>query len=105
MYYQRHLFFCVNQRSSGKQCCAQQGAQEVCDHAKSRLKSLGLHGPGLYRVSSAGCLGRCDEGPVLVVYPDGVFYRYTSKDDINEIIESHILDGKVVGRLLIPQSD
>lgn len=105
MYYQRHLFFCVNQRSSGKQCCAQQGAQAACDNAKSRLKSLGLHGRGLYRVSSAGCLGRCDEGPVLVVYPDGVFYRYTSQDDINEIIQSHILDGKIVGRLLIPQSD
>lgn len=102
MYYQRHLFFCVNQRSSGKRCCAQNDAQEACDAAKAQLKRLGVYGTGQYRVSSSGCLGRCDEGPVLVIYPDGVFYRYESLDDIQAIIQSHLLEGKVVERLLLP---
>lgn len=102
MYYQRHLFFCVNQRTTGKRCCAENGAQDACDAAKSALKRLGVHGPGQYRVSASGCLGRCDEGPVLVVYPDSVFYRYESFEDINEIIQSHILGGKPVTRLLLP---
>lgn len=102
MYYQQHLFFCVNLRQSGKRCCGQQAAQEACQYAKATLKRLGQYGPGKCRVSSSGCLGRCDEGPVLVAYPEGVFYRYTSNEDVQEIIDSHVLGGKKVERLLLP---
>lgn len=105
MYYQRHLFFCVNQRSSGKQCCAQSHAQEACSAAKAQLKRLGLHGPGQCRVSSSGCLGRCEDGPVLVIYPDAVFYRYDSPEEVQEIIQSHIIEGQAVKRLLLPDPE
>lgn len=99
MYYQKHLFFCVNERQSGKRCCAQKEARPACTAAKSLLKQLGEYGPGKHRVSFSGCLGRCDEGPVLVIYPEGTFYQYDSIEDVKEIIQTHVLDGKTVPRL------
>lgn len=70
-------------------------------YAKDRIKALKLNGPGKVRINTAGCLDRCDEGPVIVVYPEGVWYTYVDKDDIDEIIESHLQNGKVVERLRI----
>lgn len=104
-YYQRHLFFCTNQRdSSARPCCAAAGAGAARDHAKQRIKALGLAGGGGVRVNIAGCLGRCDDGPVLVIYPDAVWYRYTSIADVDEIIDNHVLGGRVVERLQLPGS-
>lgn len=60
---------------------------------------MGLAGPGKVRVSKAGCLDRCGRGPVLVVYPDAVWYRYASRADIDEIIDSHLAGGQPVARL------
>ena len=100
-FYQRHLFFCVNQREAGQDCCARLGAQAVRDYAKKRLKELGLTGEGKARANMAGCLGRCEHGPVLVVYPEQTWYTYLDKEDIDEIIEQHIQQGKVVERLKI----
>ena len=71
------------------------------DHAKERIKELGLAGPGRVRINQAGCLDRCDEGPVCVVYPEGVWYTYVDETDIDEIIESHLVNGKPVERLKI----
>lgn len=71
------------------------------EYAKQRVKALGLAGPGKVRINKAGCLDRCEEGPVVVVYPEGVWYTYVDQNDIDEIIESHLCDGKVVERLRI----
>ena len=71
------------------------------EHAKKRCKQLDLLGPGKVRVNKAGCLDRCEEGPVAVVYPEGVWYTYVDKEDIDEIVESHLRDGKIVERLLL----
>ncbi len=71
------------------------------DYAKERVKSLGLHGKGGIRVNSAGCLDRCEEGPVIVIYPEGTWYTYVDRDDINEIIDEHLVHGRVVTRLKI----
>ena len=101
-YYRQHLFFCTNLRKSGERCCAQGGAEELRNYAKKALKKLDLHGVGLYRVNTAGCLGRCDEGPVLVIYPEGVWYSYRTYSDIDEIIQRHLLKGEKVERLLLP---
>ena len=101
-YYARHIFFCCNQREPGTDCCASQGAEAAADHCKQRLKELGLHGPGQVRVSRAGCLGRCSAAPVAVVYPEGVWYSYVDLSDVDEIIETHLRDGQVVTRLLVP---
>ena len=71
------------------------------DYAKSKVKALGLSGAGKVRINSAGCLDRCKEGPVLVVYPEAVWYTYVDREDIDEIVHEHLQNGKVVERLKI----
>ena len=100
-YYRHHVFFCTNQRPAGETCCNNHRANEVRDYAKARIKQLGLAGKGKVRINMAGCLDRCEEGPVLVVYPGGVWYTYADQADIDEIIDEHIVKGKVVDRLRI----
>lgn len=101
-YYKHHVFFCLNQRSNGEACCAAQGAESAFDRCKSQVKAAGLAGPGQVRVNRAGCLDRCAAGPVLVVYPEAVWYSYVDESDIDEIVESHLKNGQVVERLLTP---
>lgn len=99
-YYQHHVFFCCNRRAPGERtCCADKGADRVRDYAKQRVKALGLAGAGRVRVNQAGCLDRCEEGPCIVVYPEGVWYTYVDEDDVDEIIEQHLQNGRVVERL------
>jgi (2Fe-2S) ferredoxin len=101
-YYQRHIFFCLNERKNGESCCAQFQAQAAFDRCKQQVKEAGLSGPGQVRVNKAGCLDRCAAGPVAVVYPEAVWYSFVDNDDIDEIVESHLKHGKVVERLLTP---
>ncbi|PIT77174.1 ferredoxin [Limnohabitans sp. G3-2] len=101
-YFKRHIFFCLNERKNNEACCAQQGAQDAFDHCKAQVKALGLAGPGEVRVNKAGCLDRCSGGPVAVVYPEGVWYTYVDKADIDEIVTSHLKNGQVVTRLVTP---
>ena len=103
MYYKHHVFFCLNDRPDGEASCAHVGAQDGFDHCKSRVKSAGLAGPGGIRVNKAGCLDRCAGGPVAVVYPEGIWYTFVDKHDIDEIVESHLIDGRPVERLLQPR--
>ncbi len=103
-YYQRHIFFCLNQRENGENACAQHGAKEGFDHCKARVKSAGLAGPGGVRVNKAGCLDRCAGGPVAVVYPEAVWYTYVDQNDIDEIVERHLQRGEIVERLVLPSS-
>ncbi len=100
-YYRYHVFFCVNQREDGGRCCHDFDAAEMRVYAKKRCKKLGLHEPGNVRINSAGCLNRCEEGPVIVVYPEETWYTYVDREDIDEIIDSHLTHGKVVERLKI----
>ena len=98
-YYRRHLFFCTNQTEDEKPCCNRHGAKSMHRYAKLRVKEMELHQPGEYRINKASCLGRCDQGPVVVVYPDNVWYTYVDQEDVNEIIDRHLLRGEVVSRL------
>jgi len=100
-YYQHHVFFCTNQRANGEQCCNQHDAEGVRGYAKTRIKELGLNGGGQVRVNTAGCLDRCSEGPVMVIYPEAVWYTYIDKKDVDEIIHEHIENGRIVERLRI----
>jgi (2Fe-2S) ferredoxin len=100
-YFKHHVFFCCNQRAPGETCCANLGAVEMQTYAKDRIGQLKLKGKGKVRINKAGCLDRCDEGPVLVVYPEAVWYTYVDKDDIEEIIQEHLVNGRVVERLKI----
>lgn len=100
-YYKYHVFFCCNQRESGERCCNDCGSRSMRDYAKDRVKDLKLAGRGKIRVNQAGCLDRCDEGPVLVVYPEAVWYTYVDTHDIDEIINEHLVHGRIVDRLRI----
>lgn len=100
-YFQYHVFFCTNQREGGEQCCANYNAAEIRGYAKQRIKELGLNGKGGVRINTAGCMDRCSEGPVLVVYPEAIWYTYVDREDIDEIIQEHLQNGRIVKRLQI----
>jgi len=100
-YYRYHVFFCTNLREVGSACCQRHDALAMRDYAKQRSKDLGIAGPGGTRINTAGCLDRCEDGPVMVVYPEGVWYTYVDQEDVDEIIEEHLLCGRVVERLKI----
>jgi (2Fe-2S) ferredoxin len=98
-YYRHHVFFCTNLREDGTACCQQHNAQAMRDYAKARSKELGLAGKGGVRINSAGCLDRCESGPVMVVYPAGTWYTYVDREDVEEIIQEHLVNGRPVPRL------
>lgn len=100
-YFKHHVFFCCNQREAGEQCCNTVGGTEMFAYAKDRIGGLKLNGPGQIRINKAGCLGRCDQGPVMVVYPEEVWYSFFDKEDVEEIINEHLLNDRVVDRLKI----
>jgi (2Fe-2S) ferredoxin len=101
-YYRHHVFFCTNEREGGRQCCGGCGAAGSRDYLKGRVKELGLAGRGGVRINAAGCLDRCDEGPVLVVYPEAVWYTYVDQSDLEEILSEHLVAGRPVERLRLP---
>jgi (2Fe-2S) ferredoxin len=100
-YYKHHVFFCCNQRTNGEPCCNDNGSSELRDYAKKAIGKLGLAGEGKIRINQSGCLDRCQEGPVIVVYPEEVWYTYVDKADIEEIISEHLQNGRPVERLRI----
>ena len=101
-YYKYHVFMCTNERADGSQCCAQCNAQVSRDFLKQRTKELGLTGKGGVRVNNAGCLDRCAEGPVAVVYPEGIWYTYVDNTDLEDILQQHLINGQPVERLRLP---
>ena len=100
-YYEHHVFFCTNQRTDGRACCQDHNAQELRDYLKKKVKEAGLSGPGGIRVNNAGCLDRCGQGPVLVIYPEETWYQYKTREDIDEIFDQHIKNNRRAERLLI----
>mgnify|MGYP000104481716 FL=1 len=99
-YYKRHMFMCINQRADGV-CCQQHEAEQLRADIKQYTKQRGLWGQGKVRINSAGCLDRCDEGPVVVVYPEEVWYQYDNIEDLKEIVDKHLENGEIVERLRI----
>jgi (2Fe-2S) ferredoxin len=98
-YYKHHVFFCLNRRDPPRPCCACRNSEAMREYAKKRVKELGLAGPHKVRVNAAGCMDRCEEGPVVVVYPEEVWYTYIDEKDIDEIIDEHLVNGRIVERL------
>lgn len=101
-HYQQHLFVCTNQKVGDKKCCANAGAADVQNYLKEQLVSFKLHGVGKVRVSGAGCLGRCKSGPCIVVYPQGCWYTYQTKSDVDRIIQYCIGQSESPSDLEIP---
>lgn len=99
-FYRKHVFFCTNRREAGHRrgCCMDRGSGPLRDYMKAKAKEMGLK---KVRINSAGCLDRCELGPSVVVYPEGVWYRLENEADIDAVLESHIRDGQVVERLML----
>lgn len=103
-YYTRHIFCCENKRPDGhpRGCCKDKDATKLRNYLKARAKELGVDG---IRVNSAGCLDRCELGPTMVIYPEGVWYHYRSLEDAEEILQTHIVGGGRVDRLQLHPDD
>lgn len=101
LYYKKHIFVCTNQKDPGKACCANTGGEAYFKYLKDQLLKKGLHGPGLFRVSKSKCLGRCNSGPCIVIYPEGTWYTYSSFADLDSIINQHLIAGLRVEHLLM----
>ena len=100
-YYKYHVFICTNQREGGEICCEQAGASRLRAYLKQKIKEEGLSGKGAVRINTAGCLDRCGEGPVMVIYPEETWYTYVDEQDIDEIFHEHLQHGRIVSRLQI----
>jgi (2Fe-2S) ferredoxin len=102
-YYHVHFFVCVNRRNNSRSC-AGGGSEHLQEYVKKRAR-LALPESCRVRINKSGCLGRCEHGPVAVIYPDGVWYRYRSKEDLDEILSEHIVHGRIVQRLVVPETE
>jgi len=98
--YDVHVFCCINERESDhpRSSCAARGSVSLHKYMKTRSKDLKIDG---IRVNKAGCLDRCELGPVLVIYPEAVWYHFDCQADIDEILERHIIGGERVDRLIV----
>ncbi len=99
--YEKHIFICTNRRPDGhpKGSCAEKGSEEIAQTFKKKIAELGMN--KTCRVNTSGCLGACEFGPSIVIYPEQVWYGGVKTDDIEEIINSHIINGIPVERLKI----
>lgn len=86
-HYNNHLFICTNQRQNNSQSCGDSGACSLLNYIKSECIRLNIKENKNLRISSAGCLGNCKQGPVLVIYPEGKWYSYKNKEDIDNILQ------------------
>lgn len=99
-FFKRHVFICLNERAGGEVACGNGGtAKAMFDYAKAKTKGMDYRE---IRINKAGCLGRCLEGPVMVVYPEAVWYTFVDQEDIDEIFDRHLLKGEIVQRLKLP---
>ena len=101
-FYKYHVFVCTNRREQYS-ACDDYDTQSVRDYMKEEMKKRDMHGEGEVRIGQAGCLGRCLSGPAMVIYPQGIWYTFIDREDIDEIIQSHLIHDQVVERLLIDQ--
>jgi len=99
--FNRHIFICENKRPEGhpRGCCSDKGSAEIREYFKFRLKELGLNSE--IRANGAGCLDACEFGVSIVIYPEQIWYGAVIKEDVDEIIQSHIIDNNPVERLKI----
>jgi (2Fe-2S) ferredoxin len=103
-YYRSHVFVCTNVRPDGhpRGCCKAKGSEKLRDYMKARAKELGLTD---VRINTAGCLDRCELGPTMVIYPEGVWYAPRTPADVDEILQRHVRDGGRVARLMLKPGD
>ncbi len=104
LFFGTHIFMCTNRRKPGHRrgCCAENDAEDIRNYMKAKAKQLGIEN---IRVNSAGCLDRCEIGPNVLIYPEGVWYRCASFEDVDEILQTHVIEGGRVERLMHQPED
>ena len=100
-YYQYHVFFCSSQYKNGYQHYVHSNAIEMYHYMEKRSKELGLLNSRQVMVNKTGDLSRSKAGASIVIYPENTWYSFTDQNDIDEIIEEHLVKGNIVERLLI----
>ena len=97
--YRLHVFICTNRRPDGdpKGSCGEKGSEAVLSRFKELVAKLGLKGQ--VRANAAGCMDACAFGITVVVYPEGVWYGRVKLEDVDEIVQSHLIEGRPVERL------
>ncbi|MDA8637508.1 (2Fe-2S) ferredoxin domain-containing protein [Rhodospirillales bacterium] len=103
-FFKSHVFMCMNERPEGHErgCCASKGAVKLRNYMKAKTKELGIDQT---RINQSGCLDRCELGPTMVIYPEGVWYSCKTAEDIDEIISEHLQNGRRVERLMLRPED
>src|SRR3954469_3967520 len=103
-YYRAHVFCCINERPAGppRGRCNTKGAEKLRNYLKARAKELGIKD---MRINQSGCLDRCELGPTMVIYPEGIWYSVQSIEDAEEILQRHLIKGERVERLMLQPGD
>jgi (2Fe-2S) ferredoxin len=103
-YYEAHVFCCTNERPAGhpRGCCKAKGSEKLRDYMKARAKEFGL---ARVRINTSGCLDRCELGPTMVIYPEGVWYHVETREDVDEVLQRHLIEGGRVKRLMLKPDD
>lgn len=100
MRFEKHVFICTNQRPEGaRPSCGEACGLELVKNFKKAIKDAGL--ADKVRAQRAGCLDACEQGPSMVVYPEGIFYGGVKNVDIDEIVREHLLQNRPVERLVL----
>ena len=97
LFYEKHIFFCTNLRNE-KISCGSHKSQELRNYMKKRVKELAIK---KVRINSSGCLNRCKLGPIVVSYPEGKWYKISSKEDVDLFIEELLIKGQTFKQNLI----
>ena len=97
MRFEKHIFICTNQKGEGKACCGEERGMELVKRFKELISEKGLK--GRVRAQRSGCLDACQQGPALVIYPEGTYYGFVKPEDVERIIDEHIIGGKVIEEL------
>lgn len=99
MRYEKHIFICTNQKGEGKACCGEAKGMELVQLFKEALRSRGLQGK--VRAQRAGCIDACNDGPALVIYPEGTYYGHVTPADVERIVSEHVEQNKIVSDLML----
>lgn len=104
LFYERHVFFCTNERPEDhpRGSCACRGSVKLRNYMKARAKELGV---SRVRINASGCLDRCELGPTMVVYPEGVWYRCETMADVDRVLTEHVQGGQRVPELMLKPDD
>jgi (2Fe-2S) ferredoxin len=102
--FEHHLFICTNERgeSASRPSCLPQGSKKLKSAFKGAIKDVGLKHK--VRANESGCLDQCEHGPVVVVYPEAVWYGHVRPGDAEEIVREHLVNGHPVERLRLAES-